>query len=438
MLGTSISMFGSRISTIAFPMLVLKLYDSPLITGLVACAVVAPSMLVYMPAGVLVDRYNPRRIMLASETLRGLIISSLVFSLVSGARPNLLLLIAAMISDEILEIFSTLADRRYLNGLMEYENLASRQAYVEVRSHTVVLAGRPVGPFLFSISAYLPFLADAVSFLFSIGSLLAVRSSEEPPARPRRISWRDLCADVGHGFAWLTRDHRARLTIMFMALASLVAQALILILLAQAHAKQLSTFDIGCVLAASGAGGAAGSIVSKFMPGKAIATILLPGKIKGSWLTLQMLAWSAALAISVLFADPPAACSAVAMFVLGFTGAIGNIEFGTYLVLNVPDGMIAKVTGFGQMVAIGACAVGPAFGGAAYHYFGIRGAIGLLLLITLPLLAMSWLSVPDRETTINRWNPGPFRCAQALPVSAGPDEPVEPGEHAVNAGRYGQ
>lgn len=385
MLGSSISMFGSRISTVALPMLVLHLYNSPLFTGLVAFAAIAPSMLVYVPAGVLVDRWNPRRVMLISELLRGLTIASVVFSLVRlGRHTSIWFLMSAMVAEEILEIFSVLADRRYLSGLMERDNVKSRQAYIEVRAHAVVLAGRPIGPFLFAIKPILPFLADAVSFLFSVGSLLVVRRSDEPPPESRRLPPRQLARDTLQGFRWLRNDRRAWVTMILMALTSLVAQALVLMLLAQAHSRDLSTVEIGVVLGASGAGGAVGSICFKF----------LPDGFKRFWLPIQMVAWSVALASLWLAGGLPAASSAVAMFTLGFTGAIGNIEFGTYLVANVADDMIARVTAIGQVLAIGACAVGPVLGGYAIQRWGVKGAVEILF-VTVLLLACFSLLMPE-------------------------------------------
>jgi MFS family permease len=398
MAGSSISMFGSRISTVAFPMLVLHLNNSPFITGLVAFAAIAPSALVYVPAGALVDRWNPRRVMLVSELLRGLAIASVVISLaVFGQRTSIWFLILVMVAEEILEIFSMLADRRYLSRLMEHDNMASRQAYIEVRTHAVVLAGRPVGPFLFELQPLLPFLADALSFLFSIGSLLVLRRSDEPMKGMPRLPPRQLLRDVGQGFSWLKKDRRAWLTVMLMAVTSLVAQALILMFLAEAHSKELSTVAIGVVLAASGAGGAIGSIFSKF----------LSDKVRGYWLPIQMVAWSVALAFLMIAGGLSASWSAVAMFILGFTGAIGNIAFGTYLVDSVGDDMIARVTGIGQMLAIGACSLGPVVGGVALQHYGPQGAIQILLfmVVVVAFLSLFTPEVAGRITLAFR----PFR-----------------------------
>jgi MFS family permease len=398
MFGSSISMLGTRISTVAFPMLVLHLNNSPAITGLVAFAAIAPSMLVYVPAGVLVDRWNPRRVMLVSELLRGVAIASVVIALViSRMRVNIWFLILAMVAEEILEIFSTLAERRYLNRVMERDRIVSRQASVEVRAHAAVLAGRPVGPFLFSIEPFLPFLADAISFIASVVSLLLLRRVDEPRGEAQRLVPRQVIGDIGQGFSWLKGHRQAWVTVALMAVTSMVAQALILMFLVEAHSKQLSTVAIGLVLAASGAGGAVGSFCSR----------IVPAAMRSFWLPIQMVAWSVALAFLALAGGQSAYLSTIAMFILGLTGAIGNVEFGTYLVRHVADDMIAKITGIGQMLAIGACALGPVLGGYAIQQFRFQGTIWILLGIVMSLAFVSLLIPEEPE-----WRKVSFRSVK--------------------------
>lgn len=415
MLGSSISMLGSRISTVAFPMLVLHLKHSPFITGLVAFAVIAPSMLIYIPAGVLVDRWNPRRVMLISEVLRGLTIASVVIALTMFRQyVNIWSLICAMVIEEILEIFSVLADRRYLSRVMERDKIESRQASIEVRTHAVVLAGRPIGPFLFVMEPFLPFLADAVSFVASVSSLLLLRRIDEPQGEVRRLLPRKVIPGIRRGWGWLKRDRRACLSVFLMAMTSLVAQALILMFLVLAHSRQLSTIAIGVVLAASGIGGAAGAFCAR---------IVLAAR-RGLWLPIQMIAWSVALAFLALAGGQSAYWCAVAMLILGFTGAIGNVEFGTYLVRNVGDGMIATVTGIGQMLAIGACALGPVLGGAAIQFFQIQGAIRILFAIVVVLAATSLL-MPEAPKQLRRdFNSIKQVISRALPFSGANPAPA--------------
>jgi MFS family permease len=441
MFGSSISMLGTRISTVAFPMLVLHLNKSPFIAGLVTFAALAPSMLVYVPAGVLVDRWNPRRVMLTSESLRGLVIASVVIVLLrSRMHVSICYLILAMVAEEILEIFSTLAERRYLNRVIERDKIDSQQASIEVRAHAVVLAGRPVGPFLFSIEPFLPFLADAASFIASVTSLLLIRRVDEPQGPARRLLLSEVKSDIRQGFSWLANDRRAMLTLFLMAGTSMVAQALILMFLDEAHSEQLSTVAIGIVLAASGAGGAVGSFGSRFVP----------AVVRSSWLTIQLIAWSVALFFLSLAGGQSAYLGAVAMFILGLTGAIGNVEFGTYLVRNVADDMIAKVAGIGQMLAIGACAVGPVLGGYAVQRFQVQGAI-LILLVIVALLAFAsllFLDTPQQVMQVGKAiqrfiregvntahaNVGELNPVPVIPPDAGHQEENRNGGQEVVAG----
>jgi hypothetical protein len=79
--GSTVSMLGSRVSTIAYPMLVLHLTGSPVYAGFAVFAAAAPSILVYIPAGALVDRWDPWQTMMVSEIGRGLAIAGVVGAL---------------------------------------------------------------------------------------------------------------------------------------------------------------------------------------------------------------------------------------------------------------------------------------------------------------------------------------------------------------------
>jgi MFS family permease len=368
--GSSISMLGSRISTIAFPVLVLHLNKSPFMAGLVTCAAVIPSMLVYLPAGALVDWWNPWRVMLVSEIIRGVAVASVVsLLLVSRGHVNIYLLIFFMVAEEILEIFWILADRRLMSQLLERRKIAAAQASVEARSHATVLVGRPLGPWLFAVNELFPFLADAISFAFSVGFLALVWGRRAPlkPAQKRHV-WRE----IAEGFRWLKQNWSAGIMMGIMSFTTLIAQALIMMFLAEAHEGQLSTVAIGVVLGASGAGGAIGPAVAR----------KLPGWIKRYWLQIQLCAWSVALALLAATGVRFSWCIAIVMLILGLTGSISNIEFGSYLVLKAGD-KLARVTSIGQIMGIGACAIGPFLGGSAIQGLGVQGAVILFLCLVL-------------------------------------------------------
>jgi MFS family permease len=384
--GSSVSMLGSRISTVAFPLLVLHLNHSPFIAGLAACAVAVPSMLVYLPAGALVDCWNPWRVMLVSEIIRGIAVASVAsLIVVFHGRVNIVLLIYFMVAEEIAEVFWILADRRLMSQLLDRSETAAAQASVEARAHATVLVGRPFGAWLFTIDALLPFLADAVSFAFSVGSLILVPGwARAAPSRPLRKS--QVWSEIVEGFRWLRHNKDAATAMGFLSFTTLIAQALIMMFLAAAHAGQLSTVAIGVVLGASGAGGVIGPTVAR----------KLPSRITQYWLQIQLCAWSAALTLLAATGVRFSWSIAIVMLILGLTGSISNIEFGSYLALKAGD-KLARVTSIGQVMVIGATAIGPFLGGAAIQRVGIQGAAIIFLFVVLAEAAVASL-VPRVST----------------------------------------
>jgi predicted MFS family arabinose efflux permease len=404
--GSSISMLGTRISTFAFPMLVLGIKNSPLIAGFVAFAAIVPGVLLYMPAGAIVDRRDPRRIMLFSEISRGIVAILVVVALLLFRRNiNIAFLILAMLAEEVLEIFSTLADRRYLNRLIERDKISSRQASVEARTHAAALVGRPIGPLLFAFGAFLPFLVDAISFVVSVVSLLLAGRTEES----WETGWptlRQLTSGIGQGVAKVKSDRRIWLTSWLMAMTSVVSQALILIFLVEAHSRKLSTLEIGIVLGASGVGGAVGSFCSKFVL----------KVIRKHWLPVQIWAWFIVFLVLAVTRGDSASWSAVAMFIMSVTGAIGNIECRTYLTENIADDMIGKISGVSCTMTIGACALGPVFGGYVVQKYSVHVAVFALFIIVTSMAFASLLvfkKSPLQTTVTEETGPSPAECLSA-------------------------
>jgi MFS family permease len=399
MAGSSVSMLGTRMSNIALPMLVLYLTGSPVAAGWTAFAATAPSFLVYMPAGVLVDRcWHPRRVMLLSEFGRGIAIAAVVLALLLD-RPNLTLLIGAAVIEEILEVFSSLAERRYVGSLVQRDQVSSALVRMEARTHVVVLAGRPLGGFLFTVTPMLPFVADMLSFVFSVSTLASIksrRSASLPPSPgyPDRMAGSNRAPEAGgrlwsgivEGLDWLRHDKFTRVTVALSAGTTFICQALVMIFLIYAHSQRLSSLSIGIALAGSGLGGALGSMIAS----------RLPEPMRRPWTMIRRGAWMAAIAVLALPSGLLLPRVALVMAILGFSGALGNVELGTYLVQNTPKDMLARVTGTGRLLSFGACAVGPILGGIVAEEYGVRTAI-LLLLAAISALSLFSFLMPSAE-----------------------------------------
>lgn len=380
---SSVSMLGSNVTSIAYPLLVLRLTGSPFEAGLVAFAAIAPSLLVHVPAGALVDRWDPRRAMLVSELGRGIAIAAVVVTLAIG-RPSVPVLTAAAVVEGVLKVFSTLAERRCVGSLVNRDQVPSALVRLEARTHVVLLAGRPLGALLFGIDPIVPFGADVASFGYSVAALLMLKgrwpTCGKASACRERTPRNRLGNDIREGLLQLRQDRYACVVIAAFSAGTLIFQALIIVFLADAHVRGLSALTIGMVLAASGVGGALGSTTAS----------RLLRRVRYPWVILQTLTWFLGFAVLALLVGRQVFLMAVVMALLGFTGAMGNIELDTHLMHNFDRDMLARVTSVSRLMTLTACAVGPALGGSLVREFGINGAMICLFLITstLPLLAI--------------------------------------------------
>src|SRR5512146_3427232 len=82
--GVVISTMGSALTSLAASIYVFRVTGSALSVGLMLMATAAPSLLVGLFAGVFVDRYDRRRIMIAADLIRGVLVFVIPFLVPHG------------------------------------------------------------------------------------------------------------------------------------------------------------------------------------------------------------------------------------------------------------------------------------------------------------------------------------------------------------------
>jgi len=256
--GRTISALGTSTSGIAFPLLILALTRSPALAGLAGALRAAPYVLLSLPAGALVDRWDRKRVMLLCDTSRALILGSIPLAWWAG-RLSLAQLYAATTIEGTLLLFYNTANLSALPRLVRQEQLGAASAQDEGAYYAASLLGPAVGGVLYQIARALPFLADALSYLVSVLSLLLIktdlRQDTDGGARPRHLG-----ADMLEGLVWLWRQPIIRAVSMLDAADTLVVSniGLVVIVLAQQHHATPTT--IGAIFAVAGIGGVLGSV----------------------------------------------------------------------------------------------------------------------------------------------------------------------------------
>ena len=223
--------------------------------------------------------------------------------------------------------------------------LPSAAAAEQARYSTVALAAPPLGGFLFGLSRSLPFLADAVSYVFSFFSLVAMRTPFEEEREPEQSV--RLRSQLAEGFRWLWRQPFLRTCAVLFTWTNLVFEAMFLVLVVVGRRQGLSGTEIGALLAVLGACSLAGSVLAQRLPRMLSMRAIV---VASFWVQLAVAAFVADPSVYVLLA------SIVPMTV--FLPTVNAVVIG-YRVAIVPDRLTGRVNSVARTIALCASPLGP-------------------------------------------------------------------------------
>jgi MFS family permease len=182
--GEAVSALGSQLSLVAYPLLVLAATGSPAKAGVVGFARSLPIAVLALPAGMLADRLDRRRLMVGCDAVRALALASLPVALLAGSVPFALITLVALV-DGTGFVATYVTERGAVRRLVPPEQLGEAVARNESRSFAAMLAGPPLGGVLFGLGRTVPFAVDAVSYALSAASKLAIRVDFQGPRGER-------------------------------------------------------------------------------------------------------------------------------------------------------------------------------------------------------------------------------------------------------------
>jgi predicted MFS family arabinose efflux permease len=380
--GQVVSTVGSEMSALAFPLLVLSLTGSARDAGIVGFARALPFLFVYLPAGVYVDRWNRKHVMLVADAGRALAIGSVAAWLALG-RPPLAWLAVAAAAEGGLFVFFQLSESAALPAVVPKEQLPQAIAQNQARMQGAGLVGSPLGGALYGLSRLLPFAVDAVSYAVSFVSLLFVRTPFQGERRPAE---RNLRREVSKGLVWLWRQRFLRSVTALVAGTNFVHQALSLVLIVRMRDLGASPALIGGVFAILGAGSIAGALVAPWVQRRLPPPVVVLGSL---WV------WPVQTAALFLLPSPLALGAVTAA---GFaTGPIFNVVVGAYRYALVPEELYGRVASASLLFAWGSIPLGALFAGYGIAAWGAKAML-LVLAAMLLLLALAATASHDLRT----------------------------------------
>lgn len=259
--GQTVSTIGSSISLLAYPLLVYALAHSAVQMGITAALGVLPRVALSLPAGVLVDRWNRKRMMIFCDVGRALALGSIPLAAIFW-HLTIAQIYLTTVMEGSLTVFFGIAEQASLAQIVPREQMAGAVTRQEMTEGMNALLGPSLAGLLFALRAALPFAADAVSYAASVGSLLLIRRPFQEQRQPRDGTMRQLRAELSEGLRWLWHQPVIRdMTLMYGGLALLrPGYPLIVIVLAQS--EHATPGMIGLIFAGGGAGAILGSLIA--------------------------------------------------------------------------------------------------------------------------------------------------------------------------------
>ena len=374
--GQTVSSIGTRMSAVSFPLLVLAMTRSPAKAGLTGFFGTLPYALGYLAAGVLVDRWDRKRLMIVCDTLRAGAFASIPIAYALGY-----LTVGQVWAVAFLEgtgfVFFSLAEFAAIPNIVDEAQIPLATAQNEARLRGTAMAGQSLGGLLFGLSRVLPFLADAASYSVSAISLVFIRVSLQ---RSTGDTPAGMVQAVKEGFGWLWQQRFLRVCTLLISTSNFVAQAMILTAVVLAKARGGSAAVVGLVLAIGSGAALAGS----FAAPKIHRTISPKAAVCVFFVLLALVLMLFALpvpplGIGFLFAAP-------AFFV-----PILNVVLTSYELLVIPDRLMGRVRSSILLVSWGTLPLGSLIAGFLLQELGqtltplILG--GTMLLVTCGALA---------------------------------------------------
>lgn len=173
--GQALSDIGGAVSELAYPLFVLSLTHAPAAAGFVAALRALPAPFFGLFAGVLVDRWNRKRVMLWCDIIRALSLASIPLAFFLGYLTIWQLYLTALIEGTLLILFDLAKTAAILQVVTE-KQLTTAMAQDELVEGTTALFGAPLSGFLYTLGRVIPFIADALSYAASIITLLLIRT----------------------------------------------------------------------------------------------------------------------------------------------------------------------------------------------------------------------------------------------------------------------
>ncbi len=366
--GQVVSILGNWIQQVALGWLVYRLTGSALLLGGVAFLAQIPQLVVAPLAGIVIDRSNIRRLMLAVQSAMLLQAAALAALTWAGWITSWQILVAATVFG-ILNSFDVPLRHAYTSQLVQdRQDLPNAIALNSLFFNLARFIGPPLAGTLLALTSEAAcFAFNALSFLVIIGVLLRLRTSAQPHSNSR------FGEAMREGLAFVRQSFPVRHILWQVALLNFFAANYIPLM--PAFARDIfrgGPETLGLLLGSAGGGAL-------------LASLMLAGRrsVRGLTGAIAFGNLLAGIALVAFALSADIGLAVVMLFLLGFGLINGNASSNTILQTILPERLRGRVLALYSAANLGAAALGGLLSGALAEWLGAGEtllAMGLLLI----------------------------------------------------------
>ena len=361
--GTSLSLVGDGIYTVAIAWQVFELSGAAGALAIVGLAWTLPQLALFAPAGVVADRHDRRRLLVGADLVRGAAVAALGVLSLAGAL-ELWMVVAAVAAYGVAEAFHAPAFMALVPQVVARGELVAANALEQsARPLALRLAGPALGGLLVALAG--PggaLLADAATFAACAVAVALIRARGVPARGPSR-AWRD---ELAEGARYVRERTWLWTTLVAAAIGLLCFYGPVTVLLPWLvrHDLDAGAAALGLVLAAGGAGALAAAV--------AVGQAGLPA----SPLRAVYASWAVGAFAIAGYGLVDAVWQAVVVSVVVQAGmAVGAIAWAALLQEAVPARLLGRVSSLDWLISTGLVPVSLALTAPAAAALGPRAVL---------------------------------------------------------------
>jgi MFS family permease len=378
----TVSETGNRVTGLVLPVLAATVLSaSPWQMGVLQACAMGAWVVVGLPAGALVDRWRPRRVMVVCDLLRAaLLVSVPLVSWTGGLSLAQLFVVAFALG--LATVFADVAYQSVLPGLVPAAELVDANSVLLAGTSAAEVAGPGVGGALLRVvAAPMALLADVASFLGSALLLCGVPSPTRPIRGADRV--RSLRAEIGEGLRFVL-GHPVLRRIVICTGVTNAASGLRMALLVLFALRELglSASALGLVLSIGAVGGIAGAAALGVLSRMVGRARVIP---------LSALGFAPFAALTPLATlGAPAVWLAVSTGGLAFVSVAYNVSQLSLRQMACPPELLGRMNASVRTIVLGTPPLGALAGGLLAGWWGFGPvlwlAVGAMAAAAIPVV----------------------------------------------------